>query len=75
MVAYEVYAQSCVKKDLIVQRNRMIKKMTKNMILEIAEECIEEASANEDSAEPALAVEVSIVKTKRESSLSRIENR
>ena len=53
----------------------MIKKMTKKMILEIAEECIEEASANEDSAEPALAVEVSIVKTKRESSLSRIDNR
>jgi len=39
--------------------------MTKKMILEIAEECIEEASASDESAP--LEVEVSIVKSMRES--------
>jgi hypothetical protein len=43
----------------------MIKQMTKRMILEIAEECIEEASISNESAP--LVVEVSIVKSIRES--------
>ena len=51
----------------------MIKQMTKKMILEIAEECIEEASYSDDGSAPPLTVEVSIVPkhARRESSLSK----
>ena len=54
----------------------MLKKMTKKIIKEIAEECMQEVSATASEGALALDVQVSIVtKTKRESSLSGVESR